>query len=279
VYNLGGLAGVGAERHAGYNLGCCVDFFLAENSAECGKTRDYRSDRLAPADLKKDAGGLGLPIYLALAPLLCYLRRANANFILVNGDFESPIATPPFQTLTGTQLTGWQITTGSIDLVKTYWPAFEGRQSIDLAGSTKNGGAIEQAFATTIGATYLLTFDYANNTDVSLATANVRVFGSSTLLNQDISHFGSTSADLPSMNYTAFSALFTADATSTTLQFTSTGPDPIINRDNGIVLDDVAVTQVTPEPSTMVLLGTGVVGLLVYCWQRAQCHVTAGVSM
>lgn len=196
---------------------------------------------------------------------------AEAGFI-INGGFEAPLASSPFQTLTGTELTGWTVTSGSIDLINGYWPAFEGRQSIDLAGSTKNGGALEQTFATTAGVTYLLTFNYANNVDVSAATARVDVIGSSSLFTQNLSHSGSSSTTLSNMNYTAFSATFTANSSLTTLQFTSTGPDPVVNRDNGIVLDNVNVVQVVPTPPTVVLLSSGIVCLLVWrVYHLVQC--------
>lgn len=138
--------------------------------------------------------------------LLVFPGEAAASLI-VNGGFEAPVATPPFQTLTGNQLTGWTIISGSIDLINGYWPAFEGKQSIDLAGSTRNGGSLEQTFATTIGESYLLTFNYTNNTDVSSASANVLVFGNlaSPLLNQNIVHSGSSNGSLAAMNYSRFS--------------------------------------------------------------------------
>jgi choice-of-anchor C domain-containing protein len=201
---------------------------------------------------------------LALA-LLCFARPAHAGLIL-NGGFESPTGTPPFQVLTGSQLTGWSITSGSVDIINGYWPASEGKQSIDLAGTTSNGGTIEQTFATTAGVTYVLTFDYANNTDVSSATANVSVFGASAtpLLDEDLSHSGSTAGSLASMGYTAFSAAFVADSSQTTLRFISTGPDARINANNGVVLDNVDVVQAVPAPATAVLLVPAAVGLAVF---------------
>jgi choice-of-anchor C domain-containing protein len=190
--------------------------------------------------------------------------------MIIDGGFENPPVSGALQTFgTGSVLGGaggWTVVSGSVDVINSYWPAVEGKQSLDLAGSTNNGGAIAQTFATTVGQTYLLTFEYANNTDVPFATANVLVFSNPTapLLNDNISHSGSSNASLAAMNYTAFSATFTADAASTTLQFTSTSP--FLN--NGIALDDVAVTQVTPAPPTVALLGAGAATLLVAGWCR-----------
>lgn len=195
---------------------------------------------------------------------LLLLLAASANCragLIINGGFESPAAASPFETMTGSQLTGWTVTSGSVDLINGYWPASEGQQSIDLAGSTRDGGTIEQAFATTPGASYVLTFDYANNIDVSTATANVSVFGASAaaLLDQGLSHSGSGKA---AMGYTAFSAVFTADSSLTTLRFTSTGPDPVVNGSNGVALDNVAVVQAVPAPPTALLLAPAALGLL-----------------
>jgi choice-of-anchor C domain-containing protein len=188
--------------------------------------------------------------------------ESPAGFI-VNGSFEAPVAGAPFQTLTGNQLTGWTITSGSVDLINGYWPAFEGRQSIDLAGSTRDGGVIEQGFGTLAGETYVLTFNYANNVDVSNASARVDVLGNSLLLSQDLAHSGSSSASLADMHYTSFSAVFTADSNFTKLRFSSTGPHPTINANNGLVLDNVDVVAVVPEPSGLLLLGSAALSLVV----------------
>src|SRR5262249_6080253 len=60
------------------------------------------------------------------------------------------------------EIKGWVVTRAQIDLVGVYWPAAEGKRSLDLHGSPGLGG-ISQTFATTAGKTYLVTFMLAGN--------------------------------------------------------------------------------------------------------------------
>ena len=99
---------------------------------------------------------------------------------IVNGGFELP-ALPPgtiFLDMTGNSITGWTIPSGwSIGLVRDYWPAFQGKQSIDLDGNSGIGATILQSFETVAGAEYSLSFAYANNIDTYTATGRVQVLG------------------------------------------------------------------------------------------------------
>jgi hypothetical protein len=55
-----------------------------------------------------------------------------------------------------------------------------------------------------------------------------------------------------------YSETFTAGGSSELLSFTTVDPQGI---DNDTGLDDVSITGVTPEPGTLLLLGTGLLGL------------------
>src|SRR5207244_8975944 len=71
----------------------------------------------------------------------------------------------PFETLPAgsTALTDGTIDSGSIDWIGSYWPAADGSRSIDLNGNET--GAISQTLTTTIGNTYVVTFDLSGNPD------------------------------------------------------------------------------------------------------------------
>ncbi len=102
---------------------------------------------------------------------------------IVNGGFELPPlpAGTDFVDVTGDFITGWTIPDGwTIDLVRDYWPAFQGSQSIDLDGDSGIGTTILQSFATVPGQAYSLSFAYANNIDASTATGRVQVLGTTT---------------------------------------------------------------------------------------------------
>jgi len=103
--------------------------------------------------------GLGTVFVLVLA---C-VGAVSALNLVANGDFESPVATPPFQTLSGNALNGWTIESGSIDLINGYWSAASGQQSIDLEGNAP--ATISQELSTKDGETCTLKFWIAGNKD------------------------------------------------------------------------------------------------------------------
>src|ERR1700733_9150115 len=183
---------------------------------------------------------------LAGTILLLPVSPSWANLI-VNGSFESFVVAGTdtnfgtfvryFSPPDNTDITGWTITGSSganpnnVDPVHNpLYPAFSGMQSLDMEGAVGASGVISQSFATTSGKTYNLSFDYANNPDGgSGAMMNALVSGTSALLNQNVSHTGSTGA---SMNYVLFSQNFVADSAKTTLQFSA-----LTNSGFGIALD------------------------------------------
>ena len=205
---------------------------------------------------------------LAVAALLAGAGSARSELI-VNGGFEMPALAPGtgFVTLTGGAIPGWTIAPGTVDLIRDYWPAFQGNQSLDLVGDSGPGTAIAQSFATDPGAPYLLTFAYANNVDTTTATGRVEVIGSSTLINDLVTHSGSTRAN---MNYLIYSQAFVANSATTTLRFTHVTSG--IPGFSGLALDAVSVQGVVPEPSTFVLAGISLVGFAGLAWRRRRAR-------
>lgn len=192
---------------------------------------------------------------VAFVLLLGGLTSARAEQI-VNGGFEMP-ALPPgtlFNLVTDDFIPGWTIPAGwSIDLVRDFWPAFQGSQSIDLDGNSGIGNTILQSFGTVPGRRYSLSFAYANNIQTPWASGRVEVLGATTLLDTTVTHSGSTFGD---MGYSTFVSSFQADSPLTTLQFTHVG-GPIFGR--GLALDAVSVTSVIGAccfPSGFCLQGT-----------------------
>lgn len=186
--------------------------------------------------------------------------------VIINGGFEEPIA--PLSWGGSLQsLPGWTVG-GEINLIMAwYWLLAEGSQSIDLVSEDTSWGGlgsgpgtyIEQTFATTIGQSYSLTFEYGNNASYAWASANVMVWGSTVFINEDIMHSGSSFGD---MLYTSYSKSFIADAPEATLRFTHKGsPEPYWG---GIALDNVKVSVIIPEPSHLALhAGLALLGLVV----------------
>lgn len=190
----------------------------------------------------------------AALALLAPLAQGAA---FTNGSFESSAYTDPYSFVTigagSTNLSGWSIDAGSIDLINTYWMPYDGTHSIDLNG---NGlGSISQTFDTVASQTYTVSFAMAGNTDGGgdkIITAGVYGAGNP----YTFSIAGHSHA---SMGWEIKSFSFIATGSSSTLYFTGyAGNGPY-----GAALDKVTVTSV-PEPETygMLVAGLGLLGII-----------------
>ena len=91
--------------------------------------------------------------------------------ILNNGSFELPnIGSNFYQTFNGGDsvgIPGWTVTGSSVDVVSylgnSNYPAADGNQSIDLAGTPSGPGGVEQTFTTIAGWTYKISFWVSSN--------------------------------------------------------------------------------------------------------------------
>lgn len=179
--------------------------------------------------------------WMAAVAILLSIAASGKTEQIVNGSFELPPLPPgtQFVNVTGDFIPGWTIPDGwSIDLVRDFWPAFQGYQSIDLDGDSGIGTTILQSFETVPGREYSLSFAYGNNIQTPWAAGRIQVLGATTLVDTTVTHSGSTGED---MRYVAFVKSFQADSPLTTLQFTHVG-GPVFGR--GLALDAVSVTTV-----------------------------------
>lgn len=201
-------------------------------------------------------------------------ERGRAENLIVNGSFETPVATNGIITVlaSGTTPLGfdWTVATGGVEITRQGYiggssgqspfngPAYQGSQWLDLdAEQTPGPGTLFQTFATTAGSAYDLTFAYASNPYRAYpgpAKATVRVFDTTSttdlLTAFQISHGSSTGS-----NYdwqVSGPVTFTATGASTTLRFASDNP---LNSDAGIFLDGISVTAAVPEPAACSIVG------------------------
>ena len=196
--------------------------------------------------------------FLVLAAVLATAIHSTDAAIITNGSFETPdTATFIYITAGQNTISPWVVGLTGVDLADVnngfvVGPAFEGTQYIDLDGSP-GPGQLTQAFATTPGLIYAVTFAYANNyfNQPTGASATVRLFdGLGDRLNQSISHTTSASGNL---DWTVFNGQFTAVQSTTSIEFTSLS---VGSSQGGILLDGVAV-QIVPEPASAALLLLG----------------------
>jgi Protein of unknown function (DUF642) len=100
----------------------------------------------------------------AAATVAVPLGSAGAATI-INGSFEEGVDPGTFVTLTATDsssITGWKVSSGTIDYIGTYWTAADGSRSLDMNGLAP--GAISQVITgLTFGHQYEVTFDLAGN--------------------------------------------------------------------------------------------------------------------
>ena len=193
--------------------------------------------------------GLAIAAFALLSPL------SHAAGI-VNGGFEDSSFSGNFQTIYAgsSDLSGWDITAGSVDLINTYWQPALGHYSLDLNGNS--AATISQSFATVVGQTYTVSFDMAGNTD---GGGSIKVITAGANGDHSFS-FDSSGKSHGAMGWTTMSFNFVADSATSTLRFSG-------NADNsyyGAALDNISVTAAVPEPETygMLLAGLGLVGFI-----------------
>jgi hypothetical protein len=179
---------------------------------------------------------------------------AQGNLI-VNGGFETPTFSGglPYRHYTGSTLTGWDVVSGAgvVQYDSTYFTTvvpkvYDGNYSVQIESA---GDTLSQTFTTSIGATYTLSFALSSysNTGESLRVS----VGNLTGLNA-VSYSGSTDPDWVVQTLT-----FSADSTSTTLQFKNVGTHGVSYPQ----LDNVSVTAVPEGGATLALVGVGLAGL------------------
>lgn len=197
------------------------------------------------------------------------LSTAQAN-LLTNGGFDGPLGPSNgsgagFVTFNAPNqgIPAWLLTAGGVDVFTNFLGA--GNQVIDMtAVHTAAGGAgpgsLQQSFATTVGASYEVSFLMGGGSNPTIKTMEVAVSGPvSAAYSQVFALNGTPGVLLPQQ----FS--FIANATSSTLRFTSLVNDSW----DGPLLDTVSVTAAVPEPESWALLLAGL-GLLSWLRRRTE---------
>jgi Protein of unknown function (DUF642) len=223
-------------------------------------------------------------MFRSVLAMLIALAAANARANLItNGSFET--TTPAVSTGTcsvygtgSTDVTGWTVVgAGGTDVAACNtsftqsgisFVAEDGSNWVDLTGLNSNNDTegVQQTIATSIGKSYMLSFwvgnvDSPSTTFGVTSTVDVSVDGTS------LGAFtNSCTTCTTTLAWKEFSDSFTATTTSTTLTFLN--GDPANDNSNG--LDNVSLvangSATVPEPSLLVPLGAGLLGLLG--WRR-----------
>ena len=161
-----------------------------------------------------------------------------------------------------TTITGWLVSgpgDGVDWLVEPWYNADTGVHSVDLQHQTNS--SISTVIPTIIGNSYNLSFSVAAVSHQLVSSAEGIVTAGS-LINQTFTT--DFSGSIGSQIFTPFNYIFTATGSTTTIEFMGNGPTGSGTLHYGPAIDSVSVTDVTtpiPEPATMLLLGSGLIGL------------------
>ena len=194
-----------------------------------------------------------LALGLSAASLLAHAGPIN---LIKNGSFESNLQGNGSWTIYN-GLTNWTAGPFGIELRNNVaGKAFDGLNFVEL-DTTKNSW-ITQSFTTVVGATYHLSFVWANRTDNQGANSNG--------LSWSVDALNGVVGQNLTTAWTLFEQDFVATATSTTLRFGGVGKAD----GYGTSLDAVSVTQVptfnknaVPEPGSLALLAGAAAALFM----------------
>lgn len=194
---------------------------------------------------------------------------------IVNGSFELGEALPVGGFLTvnapnnGVAITGWKVSSGSVDYIGTYWQAADGVRSIDLSGTGSNPieGTISQTITgLTVGNYYRIFFDEAGNPD---GGSGNKVAGVKVGLDSNIFTYPVLGQTRSNMDWVQQTLTFQAAATSETLSFHSMTNTPF-----GAAIDNVSIAAGVPEPSTWAMLLFGFAGLGFAGYRRTRVRAS-----
>jgi choice-of-anchor C domain-containing protein len=180
------------------------------------------------------AGGVALALVLPVG--VAAPAKPTGN-LLVNGSFEDgPDDVPDFKSLDkgSTDIKGWKVTRGQIDLIGTFWTSADGKRSLDLHGSPGYGG-VEQTFKTRKGAKYKVELQLAATPGAGERGIWVEAAGDKKKFEAD-----SKDGTPEKMNWVKVEWEFTATGDQTTLEIYTTEMGDDLR---GPAVDQVSVTE------------------------------------
>jgi choice-of-anchor C domain-containing protein len=160
----------------------------------------------------------GVAIAGATSEVLAVTNIVVPTNLIANGGFETPVETAAYLThAAGQNIGGWIVETGSVDHIYSAWQPAEGRQSLELNGTTQ--GAVRRDLPTTPGQQYYFHFALAGNPVSGPATKTNEVWWNGGPL--DTNTFTTTGRTVTAMGWTNLEYLVTATSNTTRIRFAS----------------------------------------------------------
>lgn len=169
------------------------------------------------------------------------LNITNAA-IISNGSFEAQQIGGPYQVFSAGQNLGggWMVESGTVEIVSDYWPAAQGRQSVDLSGIFEEIGTIYQDITTVPGKSYRIRFAFAGNPEDPGTDKRMKVFWNDGEM-ADLT-FNTVGRSLTNMGWAYHTYRVTATGPTSRLKFKSLTVSFL-----GPVIDDVSIEELPTE--------------------------------
>jgi uncharacterized protein DUF642/PEP-CTERM motif-containing protein len=213
-----------------------------------------------------------------LLTVLVILAPSAGSAVVLNGSFESPTITDPAGIVTvpvGGSIGAWTVvgvSGGSVHHVSSayneggtlFFTAQDGNQFLDLTGPANQGAnGVQQSVATEPGTPYTLTFWVGNqdDTEPGYILPSMISLSINDMLAGVFGHGDDTPNDI---TWRQFSHNFVASGSSTTITFINQTPPA----DNLAGLDNVALVQAVPEPTSLLLLSGSLLGMTAWRCRR-----------
>jgi choice-of-anchor C domain-containing protein len=176
---------------------------------------------------------------------------AVASTGINNGSFEDgafPDAAPFVALTSGTPeadaISGWTVTSGSVDWINTFWPAQDGTKSLDMNGTPTDlvplpAGTVSQTLATAANNTYVVQFYLAGNPDCGAGDKTLFVSATGTAP-QSYTFTNTDATTRTNMGWTIEAYTFVAKGSTTELTFAADAANTTVC---GPALDSVSVTE------------------------------------
>lgn len=198
---------------------------------------------------------LGAVIAVVMCAGFGLAARADVTNPNLCGTLTSTTCTPNSGDGYGS-VTGWTETPtngveGSNSLGQPFWNNGSVPSGITTVGFLQQDTSFSQTLTLTAGQTYTLSFLDNSRSGFTDPTLTVSVGGTTLLDLTSIAPVGGTNP------FYSQSVTFLATSGSEILDFTDSVP---VGADGAALITDVHVTPTTPEPSSLMLLGTGVLG-------------------